>query len=397
MTSYGSYNPVNKPVILDSVVISISNCGFSFIAGFAVWTVVGYLAKLGQLDESKTAGVGLAFFTYPTAIDTMKGKNFWAFLLGFTLFLLGIDSSFSAIEATSTVICDSAWNGKVPRMFIVFILCVIGFLGSLPFCCNWGFILFDVVDHYLCAYLLLMIGVLQAFGCGWFFDLKKTMEKSAAHATSLKILAFGYWVPLIIISIITTVADAQKWGFLAFGLTLLAVIGASYKTSAVSFKEWYDDILMCGVRRIAYSCSQVGRTDPMTPLWWEPAFALYWSVCVKFISPCVLLFMLLGILKNDIAKPYGDYSAGWQAIGWCIPALGVVLYLITFLPYFQSSEVELDYTWFELYEENGGKTHVGQDGGKVAPEPSTGTADQKDASKIELTGKEPKAMVPNNE
>ena len=64
MTSYGSYNPVNKPVILDSVVISISNCGFSFIAGFAVWTVVGYLAKLGQLDESKTAGIGLAFFTY---------------------------------------------------------------------------------------------------------------------------------------------------------------------------------------------------------------------------------------------------------------------------------------------------------------------------------------------
>jgi len=47
MTSYGSYNPVNKPIILDSVLISVSNCSFSFIAGFAVWTVVGYLAKLG--------------------------------------------------------------------------------------------------------------------------------------------------------------------------------------------------------------------------------------------------------------------------------------------------------------------------------------------------------------
>jgi len=174
MTSYGSYNPVNKPIILDSVLISVSNCSFSFIAGFAVWTVVGYLAKLGQLDESKTVGIGLAFFTYPTAIDTMSGKNFWAFLLGFTLFLLGIDSSFSAIEATSTVICDTAWKGKAPRMFIVFLLCLVGFIGSLPFCCNWGFILFDVVDHYLCAYLLLMIGILQAFGCGWFFDLKKT-------------------------------------------------------------------------------------------------------------------------------------------------------------------------------------------------------------------------------
>jgi SNF family Na+-dependent transporter len=174
MTSYGSYNPVNKPIILDSVIVSVSNCSFSFIAGFAVWTVVGYLAKLGQLEESKTVGISLAFFTYPTAIDTMSGKNFWAFLLGFTLFLLGIDSSFSAIEATSTVICDTTLKGKIPRMFIAFILCLFGFIGSLPFCSNWGFILFDVVDHYLCAYLLLMIGILQAFGCGWFFDLKKT-------------------------------------------------------------------------------------------------------------------------------------------------------------------------------------------------------------------------------
>lgn len=91
---------------------------------------------------------------------------------------------------------------------------------------------------------------------------------------------------------------------------------------------------MCGVRRIAYSCSQVGREDPMKKLWWEPAFALYWGLCIKFISPCVLLFMLLGILKNDIDKPYEGYSKGWQAIGWCIPALGVVFYALTFMPYF---------------------------------------------------------------
>jgi len=47
MTSYGSYNDKKKPIILDSVVISISNCGFSFIAGFAVWSVVGYLENKG--------------------------------------------------------------------------------------------------------------------------------------------------------------------------------------------------------------------------------------------------------------------------------------------------------------------------------------------------------------
>ena len=45
MTSYGSYNDIRKPVILDSFIISVSNCSFSFIAGFAVWAIVGYLEK----------------------------------------------------------------------------------------------------------------------------------------------------------------------------------------------------------------------------------------------------------------------------------------------------------------------------------------------------------------
>jgi SNF family Na+-dependent transporter len=160
MTSYGSYNDKKKPIILDSVIISVCNCSFSFIAGFAVWSVVGYLEKAKLMHKTKTSGVGLAFISYPTAIDKMSVPNLWAFLLGLTLFMLGIDSSFSAIEATSTVICDTAWGGVVPRMFVAFVLCVIGFLGSIPFCFNWGFTLFDVVDHYLCAYLLLLIGIL---------------------------------------------------------------------------------------------------------------------------------------------------------------------------------------------------------------------------------------------
>merc|ERR1719273_513504 len=173
---------------MDSVIISICNCSFSFVSGFAVWLVVGYLENIGKLDDKKVAGVSLAFITYPTAIDTMSAPNLWALILGSTLFMLGIDSSFSAIEATSTVICDTAWKGMAPRMFVAFILCVIGMIGSIPFCLNYGFVLFDVVDHYLCAYLLNIIGILQAFGCGWFFDVANNSKKSDGHWLALRIL-----------------------------------------------------------------------------------------------------------------------------------------------------------------------------------------------------------------
>ena len=81
----------------------------------------------------------------------------------------------------------------------------------------------------------------------------------------MSILSFGYWIPLIIISIVTTITDSQKWGFLAFFINLLFIAGLSIKISkdgGIGYTEWYDEVLMCGVRRIAYSCSQVGREDP---------------------------------------------------------------------------------------------------------------------------------------
>lgn len=256
MTSYGSYNDIKKPIILDSFIISVCNCGFSFIAGFAVWAIVGYLEKQGTLEETKTSSVGLAFITYPTAIDLMDAPNFWAFLLGTTLFMLGIDSSFSAIEATSTVICDTAWGGIVPRSFVAFVLCVFGFSGSVPFCTNWGFTLFDVVDHYLCAYLLLMIGVLQAFGCGWFFDASANMAKSAGHRKSILWLTISYWTMLLIIGLVATLTNAVAVGFITMSLVwILICVPISFKLSGLSAGDWYNDCLVTGVKRIAYACS----------------------------------------------------------------------------------------------------------------------------------------------
>jgi len=329
MTSYGSYNEPKKPIIMDSIIISVCNCSFSFIAGFAVWSVVGYLEKLGKLDPKNLSGVGLAFITYPTAIDTMSAPNFWALLLGLTLFMLGIDSSFSAIEATSTVICDTAWSGKAPRMFVAFVLCVVGFLGSLPFCCNWGFILFDVVDHYLCAYLLIMIGILQAFGCGWFFDIKDTMAKSEGHKNSLLFISYTFWGILILIACVTTFMEKQLIGMISFWVIYIICMIIGLKLSNLSPKQYYEEILMCGVRKIAYSCSQMGRENPQEMLWWEPAFVIYWGVLVKYINPMLLMFIQVGILRDDLKKNYGGYDTQWQVIGWAIPIIGLLLFFMS--------------------------------------------------------------------
>ena len=82
-------------------------------------------------------------------MDTMPGGNFWAILFALTLFTLGIDSAFSLVEASSTVIADTETGKRMPRKLIALILCVVGAFSSLLFTHNWGFTYFDCVDHYL--------------------------------------------------------------------------------------------------------------------------------------------------------------------------------------------------------------------------------------------------------
>jgi SNF family Na+-dependent transporter len=115
MTSYASYNRKNKPIIRDVFVISFGNCLLSFFAGFAVFSVVGYLHGIDAPVKNNTSSSGLAFVAYPAAAETMPGSNFWILLLGLTLFTLGIDTAFSLVEAISTVIYDTEKGKAIPR------------------------------------------------------------------------------------------------------------------------------------------------------------------------------------------------------------------------------------------------------------------------------------------
>lgn len=48
MTSYSSFNPKRKPIIGDGFKIALTNSIISFFAGFAVFSVVGYLVGKGS-------------------------------------------------------------------------------------------------------------------------------------------------------------------------------------------------------------------------------------------------------------------------------------------------------------------------------------------------------------
>jgi SNF family Na+-dependent transporter len=139
----------------------------------------------------------------------MKGANFWAVIFGLTLFMLGIDSAFSTLEATSTVIHDTKIGSETPRKLVALVLFFGGVALSVPYCFNWGFTLFDVVDHYLNVYLMLLMGILECLAVGWIYEADVIIKQ--VNKASVLTLFLGYWISLFISGILTFTLIADKF------------------------------------------------------------------------------------------------------------------------------------------------------------------------------------------
>ena len=78
-------------IFRDTMIICFGNCITSVVAGFAIFSVLGFLAKELGVDVKDVfkGGTGLAFVSYPDLVTRLPLPQLWAVLFFFMLFTLG--------------------------------------------------------------------------------------------------------------------------------------------------------------------------------------------------------------------------------------------------------------------------------------------------------------------
>ncbi|MFO8133070.1 MAG: sodium-dependent transporter [Thermoplasmatota archaeon] len=166
MIAYASYLQKDSDVTNNACIAALADGGIAFLAGFAVFSVLGYLAHSTgvAISEAAGSGLGLAFITYPTAISELPvaaalfGAIFFLVLLTF-----GINSAFSMIESVRASVTEKGFS----RHRATIVICLLGFLLSVPLASGAGIYWVEIADHFISNFGLVLIGLAECIVFGY--------------------------------------------------------------------------------------------------------------------------------------------------------------------------------------------------------------------------------------
>ncbi len=240
MIVYASFLKKGSDINNNAFITALADGGAAFLAGFAVFSILGYLSyQTGQpMSEIAGGGIGLTFITYPTGISKMPVlASFFGVIFFTTLLSFGINSAFSMVEAISEGIKDKFGMNKKKTTFIV---CLLGFLLGLLFIPGSGIHWIEIMDHFISNFALVFVGLLECLIFGYAIG----GEKIRNYANKVSEIKMGRWssimlklfAPVVLISIaLASLVEVMVKGYgnypswsiaVAGGIVLMSVIMA---------------------------------------------------------------------------------------------------------------------------------------------------------------------------
>ncbi|KAI5100261.1 sodium- and chloride-dependent GABA transporter 2 [Silurus meridionalis] len=175
LTALGSYNKYNNNCYRDCVALCFLNSGTSFVAGFAIFSILGFMSFEQNVPISEVAesGPGLAFIAYPRAVSMMPFSPLWACFFFIMIVLLGLDSQFVCVESLVTAVIDmypSVFRRKNRRELLILAVALFSFLMGLIMLTEGGMYVFQLFDYYAASgTCLLFVGIFETICIAWVY------------------------------------------------------------------------------------------------------------------------------------------------------------------------------------------------------------------------------------
>ncbi|NXX42684.1 S6A12 protein, partial [Tricholaema leucomelas] len=175
LTALGSYNKYTNNCYRDCIMLCFLNSATSFVAGFAIFSVLGFMAAEQGVPISEVAesGPGLAFIAYPTAVTMMPVSQLWSCLFFLMLIFLGLDSQFVCVESVVTSLIDmfpGVLRKKGRRELLILAIAVICYLLGLLLVTEGGMYIFQLFDYYAASgTCLLFLSIFEVICIGWVY------------------------------------------------------------------------------------------------------------------------------------------------------------------------------------------------------------------------------------
>ncbi|XP_055048541.2 sodium- and chloride-dependent GABA transporter 2 isoform X1 [Misgurnus anguillicaudatus] len=179
LTALGSYNKYNNNCYRDSLALCCLNSGTSFVAGFAIFSILGFMSYEQNVPISEVAesGPGLAFIAYPRAVSMMPVSPLWACFFFIMIVLLGLDSQFVCVESLVTAMVDmhpTIFRRKNRRELLILVVAVVSFLVGLIMLTEGGMYVFQLFDYYAASGMcLLFVAIFETVVIAWIYGANR--------------------------------------------------------------------------------------------------------------------------------------------------------------------------------------------------------------------------------
>lgn len=175
LTALGSYNKYNNNCYRDCVALCFLNSGTSFIAGFAIFSILGFMSYEQNVPISEVAesGPGLAFIAYPRAVSMMPFSPVWACFFFIMIVFLGLDSQFVCVESLVTSVVDmypTVFRRKNRRELFILAVSVVSYMVGLIMITEGGMYVFQLFDYYAASGMcLLFVSIFETICIAWVY------------------------------------------------------------------------------------------------------------------------------------------------------------------------------------------------------------------------------------